>query len=631
MSLAVRLAGLWLLWGAWCQICGWGLSALHCLSGWGYLATLPALFAAGSLWLKATAATGTAPEFSRLAKFRRRFSGPLPLIYLGIVALSLVSALLYTPWSFDAASYRLPRILYWWQAHHWYWIGTLDKRLDYSSCGFEWQMLPLLIFTRSDHLIFLLNWLPFLLMPGLVFTAFRTLGIGGPSARRWMWLLPSGFCYALQCSGLQNDGYTVDDTLAFIIFAALAFRLRQMTFLTLALLAVAMLTGAKLSNLPMLLPLGLLLLPALHAVKCFNWKMAVVLFITVGCSFIPLAFLCWKHTGDWTGDPADAYQVRPRSSAGALVANTIVFANDFAQPPIFPLAKKLNPRLKPLNQTPVMQWLHWAQPDFSGIVFGNAAYEGQAGLGCGLGWYLFFLLVGLWFVRPPPVAQTSELPWEWRLAPWAAWFSLMVMLSQIAFTHVTRYGAPFYPLLAVSLLSLPRIAALERRKIADVFAGISMLAVVPVILLTAARPLIPVERLAQYFHRPALQTIAAQYHYWAIMRDDLAPMREHLPPNVTRLGYAAGYRDTPYGLWKPFGTRVIVELGLPLGSCMPPPADLQYAVVTAKGLHERYQMSLAEWLSINRGKVVFEMKRGSSLVASGPVEYDSWYLVQFRR
>ena len=48
------------------------------------------------------------------------------------------------------------------------------------------------------------------------------------------------------------------------------------------------------------------------------------------------------------------------------------------------------------------------------------------------------------------------------------------------------------------------------------------------------------------------------------MRDDLAPLREQLPPGVTRLGYAAGFRDTSYGLWKPFGSRVVVELGLPL-------------------------------------------------------------------
>ena len=75
------------------------------------------------------------------------------------------------------------------------------------------------------------------------------------------------------------------------------------------------------------------------------------------------------------------------------------------------------------------------------------------------------------------------------------------------------------------------------------------------------------------------------------MRDDLAPLRAQLPLGVTRLGYAAAFKDTPYGLWQPFGSRVVVELGLPLGTKARPPANLEYAVVTADGLRARYGMS----------------------------------------
>ncbi len=287
IPLALRLGGLWLLWSAWCGCCGWGLSACHWLTGWGYLATLPILLVAGWWWIKTTAAGGTKPPCVTAVKWRRRFSRPLPAIFLGIAALSLISALLYTPWSFDAVSYRLPRLLYWHAAHGWYWIGTLDHRLDYSSCGFEWQMLPVILLTRTDRLIFLLSWLPFLLMPGLVFYGFGMLGVNGRSARRWMWLLPSGFCYALQCSGLQNDGYTAGYTLLAIAFAGLAWHRREAVFLWMALLAAALLTSAKLTNLPLLLPLGLLALPALRVMRWFNWKTAIIVFIAAGCSVCP--------------------------------------------------------------------------------------------------------------------------------------------------------------------------------------------------------------------------------------------------------------------------------------------------------------------------------------------------------
>lgn len=628
--LILRLAGLWILWVAWCQWCGWGLSAAHQLDGFGYLVALPILLGAGWWWLKVTTIPGVSINFSRLTKLRRRFLRPLPLIYLVIAALSLAAALLNSPWSFDAVSYRLPRLLYWWAAHHWYWIGTIDHRLDYSGCGYEWQMLPVIIFTRTDRLIFLLSWIPFLLMPGLVFHAFRALGVGGRSARRWMWLLPSGFCYALQCSGLQNDGYMVLYTLAFAAFAVLARERRQIIFLWLALLAAALLTSAKLSNLPLFLPLGLLLLPVLRVVKWFNWKTLVIVFIAAGCSFAPLAFLCWKHTGSWTGDPGDQWNAHPRNHVGAFTANAIAMANDTVQPPVFPVAKKINAKLKPLNDTAFMKWLRWSQPNSDGVVFGDMAYEGSAGLGCGLGLYALFLFLGSCFVKPAARVAKINFPWEWRLAPWAAWLSLFVIMTEVAFSHVTRYAASFYPLIIISILLLPRIVVLERRKIAGAVAGIAMLAVVPIILLTPARPVIPFERLAQIFHQHALQTVAAKYHYWAVMRDDLAPLREQLPPGVTRLGYAAAFRDTSYGLWKPFGSRVIVELGLPLGAKPPPPADLEYAVVTANGLQSRYGMSLADWLNFYHAEIIFKMKRSISLVSSDPASYDSWYLVRFR-
>jgi len=629
IPLVIRLAGLWLVWTAWCQWCGWGLSSGQWLSGWGYLAALPLLLGAGWWWIRTTGATGAKPPHAAWVKWHRRFSRPLPLLYLVIVALSLLAALLYAPWSFDAASYRLPRLLYWWSAHHWYWIGTLDHRLDYSSCGFEWQMLPVILLTRSDRLIFLLSWLPFLLLPGLVFFAFRTLGVNGRSARRWMWLLPSGFCYALQCSGLQNDGYMAGFTLAAIAFTGLAWHRRQAGFLWLALLAAALLTGAKLTNLPLLLPLGLLLLPVLRVVKWFNWKTIAVVLLAIGCSFAPLAYLCWQHTGDWTGDPNDQWNVHPRNRAGALAANTIVLVNDALQPPVCPVAQKFNAGLAPLNHTAFMKWLRWAQPNSSGVVFGDMAYEGQAGLGGGLGFYVFFLLLGAGLVRPAVRVTAVDLPWEWRLAPWTAWLAFGVILAEVAFTHVTRYGAPFYPLIIISLLGCPRVAALERRRLAALAAGAAMLAVVPVILLTPQRPVVPFVWFAQTFHRPALQKIADKYRYWAVLRDDLAPLRAQLPPGVRRLGYAGGFLDTSYGLWKPFGSRTFVELGLPPDHHAPlPPPDMEYAVVTAGGLSERYGLGLTEWLAATGGQVIFECQRNTELVAHSRPVYESWYLVK---
>ena len=497
-------------------------------------------------------------------------------------------------------TYRLPRLLYWWSAHHWYWIGTLDHRLDYSSAGFEWQMLPVIELTHSDRLIFLLNWIPFVLMPGLVFYAFRALGVSGRSARRWMWLLPSGYCFALQSSGLQNDGYTVNYLLAGIAFTAFALNSRRPSGLWLALLAAALLTGAKVSNLPLLLPLGVLLLPVLGRVKWSNWKIIPVGLVALFVSFLPLAILSWHQTGDWAGDPADQWNIKTHGFAGAVGANLILLARDAVQTPYLPGTRRLNALLDGFNHGPLVHWLEQSQGQFRGVHFGGMVYEGQAGPGFGLALYLVFLLVGICLVKIPAAARFSAAaspPRAWRLAPWLAWIAYLVYLGKLGSDASPRIAAAYYPLLLVPLLRWPRVAALERKKFSGWLAGFAAASVIPIILLTPARPLVPVPALVRVVHNPAIGKVAGQYRFWDCLRDDLAPLRNQLPPGVTRLGYAAGFRDTSYGLWKPFGSRVIVELGLPPGAKTPPPADLDYAVVTERGLEQRYGMDLKTWLN----------------------------------
>jgi len=112
------------------------------------------------------------------------------------------------------------------------------------------------------------------------------------------------------------------------------------------------------------------------------------------------------------------------------------------------------------------------------------------------------------------------------------------------------------------------------------------------------------------------------------MCDDLAPLRAQLPPAATRLGYAAGFLDTPYGLFQPFGGRTIIELGLPLGSHRLPPPDLQYAVVTERGVRERYQIDLKTWLDRVTGEIIYTFPRNAVLDAHTGPRYELWYLVK---
>jgi hypothetical protein len=400
----------------------------------------------------------------------------------------------------------------------------------------------------------------------------------------------------------------------------------------LSVLAAALLTGAKLSNLPLLLPLGLLLLPALRRMNLFTWKIPVALVIVMLCSFIPLALLSWKHTGDWTGDPTDQWCIKARHPLGAVVANLVIVANDVAQLPVMPGFERVNSLVKTLEHhaEPVLAWLIQSHGQFTGMGFGEMVYEGGCGFGFGLGIYTLFLVCGCWLVKIPQShrQQQTAAPAAWRFIFWAAWISYGVYLSKLGSGQSARIAAPYYPVLFASLLQWPRVVRLEQKKISRVVSWLAALTVVPVILLTPARPLVPFQTLARMTGRPALEKIAGKYRVWNDLRDDLAPLRNALPADADTLGYAGAFRDTSYGLWKPFGQRVVVELGLPPGGNSKPPADLRYAVVTERGLQQRYRMDLKTWLDYAGGKVVFECQRNASLESRSAPQYDSWYLVR---
>jgi hypothetical protein len=261
------------------------------------------------------------------------------------------------------------------------------------------------------------------------------------------------------------------------------------------------------------------------------------------------------------------------------------------------------------------------------------AYEGTAGLGFGVGAYLILLLIGCWFLKPPRSrgGGGGTIPLSWRLALLCAWPAYAVMLMKMGGPHASRIAAPFYPLLLISLLRLPRIGWLERRRFTAWLAVAAALMVAPIIVLTPARPLVPPPVVSWLESKPSLRFLADRYRHWANLRDPLAPLRAAIPAEAKRLGYVGGWKETPYGLWKPIGSREVVELGLPLGGKAGPPPDVHYAVVTEAGLQTRYGADLEAWCRATRGEVVFQLKVNQALTGHDPAALSLWTLVKFNR
>jgi hypothetical protein len=102
------------------------------------------------------------------------------------------------------------------------------------------------VFTKSDRGLFCSTSFP--TAAGLLFSVTR-LGVRPTVAWHWMWLLPTGYNFLLRPAARAMTVYAL---------AAVDFGLRAWTSRPVqtwhALLAAALLTGAKASNLPLLLP-----------------------------------------------------------------------------------------------------------------------------------------------------------------------------------------------------------------------------------------------------------------------------------------------------------------------------------------------------------------------------------------
>lgn len=119
-------------------------------------------------------------------------------------------------------------------------------------------MAPLFVFTWSDRLFFLVNAVSFVLLPGLVFSVLRSLDVRAKVAWQWMWLFPGGYCFVTQAGSAFNDSFAAVYFLAALAFGWQFKRTGQISKFALSAFAAGLLTGAKASNIPLVLPIGVL-------------------------------------------------------------------------------------------------------------------------------------------------------------------------------------------------------------------------------------------------------------------------------------------------------------------------------------------------------------------------------------
>src|SRR6266568_1535106 len=116
-----------------------------------------------------------------------------------------------------------------------------------------------------------------------------------------MWLLPTGYNFLLQAGSIANDTFPTVYALAAVDFGCRAWVSRRPADLWLSLLAAGLLTGAKASNLPLLLPWAIVLVPLWPLLKAKPVAALAVAALAALVSFVPTALLNVIYCGDWSG------------------------------------------------------------------------------------------------------------------------------------------------------------------------------------------------------------------------------------------------------------------------------------------------------------------------------------------
>jgi len=493
--------------------------------------------------------------------------------------LVLLGGILYPPTNHTALTYRIPRVLQWLAHGQWFWIHTLNYRMNDRACGIEWLSAPLLLFTKSDRGLFLLNFIPFLLLPGLVFSFFTRIGVHPRVAWQWMWLLPTGYTFLLQAGSVGNDTFPTVFALAAVDFACRAWASRRASDLWHSALAAALLTGAKASNLPLLLPWFVALLPLFLSRRpasknkstIASWPLVTMLIVLLGLlvSFLPTAILNMRYCGDWSGLALERTGMEMKNPLVGIWGNAFLFVLDNMVPPFFPAASWWNQNaltfLPKAVVTPLVanfessfHWL-WELPT-----------EDWVGLGFGLTWLTVLAVVAgrgkSSELRRRDWALTDALPPAiCRGILVAGWVALLAYCVKSGMATGARLISPYYPLLLPLLLIGAQQSEIVRRRWWALSVWVVIGMAVPVLVLTPARPLWPARTILSHLQNRypghgLLSRALKVYSIYSTRADPLASVRALLPPNLAAVGFLARGDDPDISLWRPYGTRRVEHI-----------------------------------------------------------------------
>jgi hypothetical protein len=624
----LRPIKIWIWVAVFASLAGWSLSAAGQLNRVGY-----AFFFAAAIIVflicrkKFDLQPGS--NFLNWKKILRRFRRPFPCAFALLAILVFIGGALYPPGNYTGLTYRVARVLQWLSHDGWWWIHTPNYRMNDRACGIEWIYAPLLLFTKSDRALFLVNFIPFLLLPGLVFSVFTRLGVRPRVAWQWMWLLPTGYNFLLQAGSIANDTFPTVFALAALDFGLRAWKSRRTSDLWHSILAAALLAGAKASNLPLLLPWTIVIFPLLPLLRRKFAATVLICLVAATVSFLPNAILNFHYCGDWSGSNLEDARLAMKNPWFGIYGNGFQLALDNFAPPVFPMAHWWNEHAPSFMPHFLVEAGRHFDDGF--FMLGELPTEDLSGIGFGLSILLAVsVFASFRFRQSESVEMTAQIPFSICHCIFvAAWLSLLVYCVESGLANAARIIAPYYPVLIASLVAGAGQSKIIRRRWWKFLAGGTLALAFIVLMLSPDRPLWPAKTIlsrlaAQHPGQTSIARALKVYMIYARRSDALTGVRVLLPPGIDTVGFIAGADDADISLWRPFGERSVQHFLL-----TDPPGEIrrhvQYVVIGGFNL-KMQGGTIADWLQKSGAELVGETN-ATLKVGEGA---QPWYVARFK-
>jgi hypothetical protein len=477
--------------------------------------------------------------------------------------------------------------------------------MNYSTTTWEWIGMPFFALLHSDRGLFLINALGFLLMPGLLFGIFYRLGISRKVAWTWMWILPLAYGCATQAGSVGNDLISVIFVLASIFFGLRARKSGKISDVWLAILSAALMTNAKLSNLPLLLPCFVAVWPALIKLRERWFTSLAAACVAILISAAPTIILNQIHTNSWTGDPKNESKIEVKNPAAGFLGNILLLLQQSLMPPVLPQARKANEWFD--HQLPIAtkQFLEKDFPRYC-ETFNELPQEETSGIGLGI---TLLLLAGIVFAIFTRKKKSSAFDPKILSVHLAAWIAATFFMLKMGSEADARLMLPYYVLIIASFLLLSSQEWLLRFRVWKIFVALAALSILPGIILSPSRPLWPAQRISQWLaqQHPQSATIsrmAMVYSTYAHRNDLFASLREKIPPDARKIGFVASDNDSDYSFWRPFGKRQVVYLQNAIRDNENLPDNVEWIAVKQNTWSNYSDIPLEQWAAQHHAQIV---------------------------